>query len=88
MGLPPISASGLRGNLVEPQRAGITTKNSGVCELISIELLALISSKAASFFYEHYRNIVSDGVCQTIRFANKLMLFRIEVQRTFAQRAN
>jgi hypothetical protein len=31
IGLPPISASGLRGNLVDPSLAGITTKKSGVC---------------------------------------------------------
>jgi hypothetical protein len=29
MGLPPISANGLRGSLVEPSRAGITTRKAG-----------------------------------------------------------
>jgi hypothetical protein len=32
IGLPPMSASGLRGKRVDPNLAGITTKKSGALE--------------------------------------------------------
>jgi hypothetical protein len=34
MGLPPMSASGLRGKRVEPSLAGITTKKSGALDVL------------------------------------------------------
>jgi len=39
IGLPPISANGLRGNLVEPNRAGITTRKSGGALVVVLEFI-------------------------------------------------
>ena len=70
MGLPPISAKGLRGRRVEPSLAGITTKNSGGLEaLLLIGWLALdqylvdfIGRHAAGFINEHDGDVIANRV--------------------------
>jgi len=38
------------------------------------------------FFFQHYRNVVSYGIRQSIRFADELHFFLVKNKRAFAYR--